>query len=45
LARDGHGLLAFAYAVVSLVAGVAAVFVGLITAGWWRAPVPSEGES
>jgi CrcB protein len=45
LARDGHGLLAFAYAGVSLVAGVAAVFVGLVAAGWRRPPVPSEGES
>ena len=45
LGRDGHGLLAFAYAAVSLVAGVAAVFVGLVAAGWRRAPVPSEGES
>jgi len=45
LGRDGHGLLAFTYAAVSLVAGVAAVFVGLVAAGWRRAPVPSEGES
>jgi fluoride exporter len=45
LGRDGHGLLAFAYAAVSLVAGVAAVFLGLVAAGWRRAPVPSEGES
>jgi fluoride exporter len=45
LGRDGHGLLAFAYAAVSLLAGVAAVFVGLVAAGWRRPPVPSEGES
>jgi fluoride exporter len=45
LARDGHGLLACVYATVSLSAGVAAVFVGLVAAGWRRAPVPSEGEA
>ena len=45
LARDGHGVLAFADAGVSLVAGVAVVFVGIVAAGWQRAPVPSEAES
>jgi CrcB protein len=45
LARDDHVFLACAYGVASVVAGVAAVFVGLVAAGWRRPPVPSEGES
>jgi CrcB protein len=45
LARDDHALLAVGYAATSLVAGLGAVFLGLVAAGWRRAPVPSEGES
>lgn len=45
LARDDHVLLALAYAVGLIVAGVAAAVAGLVVAGWRRAPVPSEGES
>jgi fluoride exporter len=45
LARDDHVLLAFLYGTGSLLAGVAAVLLGLVAAGWRRAPVPSEGES
>jgi len=45
LARDGHAGLAVAYGLGSLVVGIAAVFTGLLAAGWRRPPVPSEGES
>jgi fluoride exporter len=45
LARDGHGAVAAAYAVTSVVAGIVAVLAGLAVAGWRSAPVPSEGES
>ena len=45
LARGDHAQLAFLYGVVSLVAGIAAVLLGLVAAGWRGAPVPSEGES
>jgi CrcB protein len=45
LARDGHTFLAVAYATASLAVGVAAVFLGLLAAGWRHTPVPAEGES
>jgi fluoride exporter len=45
LARDGHALTAVAYATASLAVGLAAVILGLVAAGWRRAPVPAEGES
>jgi CrcB protein len=45
LARDGHGGVAAAYAVASVVAGIAAVLAGLGVAGWRGASVPPEGES
>jgi CrcB protein len=45
LARDDHVLLAAGYGGASVVAGVGAVFLGLVVAGWRRPPVPSEGES
>jgi len=45
LARDGHGVVAVGYAVSSVVVGVAAVFAGLLAAGWRVPPVPPEGES
>jgi CrcB protein len=45
LARDGHALTAIVYATASLAAGVAAVILGLVVAGWRRPPVPAEGES
>ena len=45
LARGDHALLACGYGVVSLLAGVVAVLLGLEAAGWRRPPVPSEGES
>ena len=45
LARDGHGATAAVYAVTSVIAGLAAVLAGLMTAGWRKAPVPAEGES
>jgi fluoride exporter len=45
LARDDHVLLAFLYGTGSLLAGVAAVLLGLVAAGWRGPPVPSEGES
>ena len=45
LIRDGHVAIAAAYAVGSMVAGVAAVLLGLASAGWRAAPVPPEGES
>jgi len=45
LVRDGHGATAIAYAVVSLVGGLAAVLTGLWVTGWRHAPVPAEGES
>jgi CrcB protein len=45
LTRDGHGAIAALYAVASVVAGLAAVVAGLVTAGWRTPPVPAEGES
>lgn len=45
LARGDHAQLAFLYGVVSLVAGIVAVLLGLVIAGWRGPPVPSEGES
>ena len=45
LARDGHGAIAAVYALASVVAGLAAVLAGLVTAGWRTPPVPAEGES
>lgn len=45
LGRDGHGLLAATYATVSVLAGLAAVLLGLIATGWRAPPVPPEGES
>ena len=38
-------MIAVEYAVVSVLAGCAAVMLGLLAAGWRRAPVPDEGES
>ena len=43
--RDGDELLAVAYAVGSVAGGCAAVMVGLLAAGWRRAPLPDAGES
>ena len=44
--RDHERATAIAYAVASVVAGVLAVFVGLLVTGWRRAtPLPDEGES
>jgi CrcB protein len=45
LSRAGHAGVAAAYAVASLAVGVAAVVMGLATAGWRAPPVPPEGES
>lgn len=45
LARDDHGLLAAGYASASVVAGLGAVVLGLVAAGWRTPPVPPEGES
>jgi CrcB protein len=43
--RGGDVGIAVAYAAASIVAGVAAVFVGLVLAGWRTVPVPDEDES
>lgn len=43
--RGGDELIAVEYAVVSVLAGCAAVMLGLLAAWWRRAPVPDEGES
>jgi CrcB protein len=45
LARDGRGALAAAYAIATVATGIAAVFLGLVAAGWRTPPVPPEGES
>ena len=43
--RSGDGLLAVAYATASVVAGVGAVFAGLVAAGFRAPPVPEEDEA
>jgi fluoride exporter len=44
--RDHERAIAIEYAVGSVVAGVLAVFLGLLVTGWRRAiPLPDEGES
>ena len=43
--RGGDAGIALAYAAASVAAGVAAVFAGLVLAGWRAAPVPDEDES
>ncbi len=45
LTRDGHGGVAVAYAVVSVIGGVLATLAGLWCAGWRHTTVPDEGES
>jgi CrcB protein len=42
---DGDGGIAVVYAAASVVTGVAAVFAGLVLAGFRTAPVPDEDES
>jgi CrcB protein len=44
--RDHERVIAVGYAAASVVAGVAAVLLGIVVTGSWRAvPLPDEGES
>ena len=45
LVDSGDGAIAVAYAITSVVGGLAAATAGLFAAGWRRLPIPEEGES